>query len=74
MAKTPTTGRRLNAWLAHRNRTMRETARRTGITVQMISLVAADERDISVAKLNRICRSLDCSLAEFFGPLPERAA
>lgn len=52
---------------------MRETARRSGITVQTISLVAADERDISVSKLLRICKVLDCTLVEFFGPLPGAA-
>lgn len=55
---------------------MRETARRSGVTVQMISLVVAGERDITINKLALVCGVLGCSLVEFFGPLPgrERAA
>jgi transcriptional regulator with XRE-family HTH domain len=76
MARTPTTGSRLSAWLTHRNLTMRAAARQSGVSVQTISTVAAGESDITIAKLVRICRVLDCSLVEFFGPLPgrERAA
>jgi transcriptional regulator with XRE-family HTH domain len=54
---------------------MRETARRSGVSVQTISMVASDESDIAVGKLALVChKALDCSLHQFFGPLPERAA
>lgn len=72
MARTPTTGSRLSAWLAHRNLSMRAAAKRSGVSVQTISTVAADESDITIAKLSRVCKVLDCSLVEFFGPLPSR--
>lgn len=76
MAKNLTTADRLTAWLAHRKLSMREAARRSGVTVQTVSMVAAGESDISIGKLNLICtEALDCSLHTFFGPLPkERAA
>lgn len=72
MARTPTTGSRLSAWLTHRNLTMRAAARRSGVSVQTISTVIADESDITIGKLSRICKVLDCSLIEFLGPLPSR--
>lgn len=76
MAKTISTSIRLAAWIAHKKLSMREVARRSGVTVQTVSMVVAGESDISTGKLNLICtEALDCSLAEFFGPLPkERAA
>jgi transcriptional regulator with XRE-family HTH domain len=52
---------------------MREASRRSGVSVQTVSLVAAGESDISIGKLNLICtEALDCSLYTFFGPLPSR--
>lgn len=51
---------------------MREASRRSGVSVQTISLVASDESDISIGKLALICEALECSLVEFLGPLPSR--
>lgn len=66
----------MRAWLDHRNMSARTASRLSGVTTAMICYVIAGQRDITIAKLDRVCsKALKCSLAEFFGPLPkERAA
>lgn len=74
--KKTDTGRRMKAWLAHKGISAREAARRSGVTHATICYLLTGERDTTVATLNTLCKhALDCSLAEFFGPLPkERVA
>lgn len=67
--------RRMRAWRAHRGLSHTQTAEPVGWTRQAIGQIERGKSDITVAKLNIICRkAFKCSLAEFFGPLPERAA
>lgn len=74
--KEPDTGQRMRAWLHHAGITAREAARRSGVTHATICYILLGERDTTIATLHTLCsKALDCTLAEFFGPLPkERAA
>lgn len=71
MAKEPDTATRMRAWLAASEQSARSAARKSGVTHAQIAYVALGERDITVGKLDLVCRrAFGCSLAQFFGPLP----
>lgn len=56
--------------------TLDELSEESRVTKAMIAYVENGERDIGIAKLNRICKALHCTLDQFFERMPgrERAA
>jgi DNA-binding NtrC family response regulator len=49
------------------NLTLKETARRTGLSVSLLSQIERAESSASVSSLYKLARAFDCQLTEFFG-------
>ena len=66
---------RFAAWRAARGLTLQEVASVIGVSRQAISYVEAGTNDLSVGKLDTICRdAFGIDLPTFFGPLPDEGA
>lgn len=67
--------RRMVAWRIHRDLTLDEIGAAAGMTKQAVHNVEQGTADMTVRKLNSVCRrALKIDLATFFGPLPKGRA
>lgn len=62
-----TIGRNIRVARKDRNLTLKQMARRTGLSVSLLSQIERAESSASVSSLYKLARALDCSLTEFFG-------
>lgn len=65
-------GRRLRARRKDNGMTLDQLSDESRVTKAMIAYVENGERDIGIAKLNRICKALRCTLDQFFERMPSR--
>jgi two-component system, OmpR family, response regulator len=62
-----TIGQNIRAARKERSLTLKQMARRTGLSVSLLSQIERAESSASVSSLYKLARALDCSLTEFFG-------
>ena len=62
-----TIGENLRARRKECDLTLKQTARRTGLSVSLLSQIERAESSASVSSLYKLARAFDCSLTEFFG-------
>ncbi len=75
MQSGPGLPQRLAAWRAAKDLTQQQVGATVGLTRQSIQYVEAGTMDLSVGKLETICRkAFKIDLLTFFGPLPKRDA
>lgn len=71
MAKDIEVGERLAAWREHCGISQTDAGAAAGMSKQSVSFIENGAHDITVGKLNLICkRAFGTTLHEFFGPLP----
>ena len=62
-----TIGENLRARRKECNLTLKQTSRRTGLSVSLLSQIERAESSASVSSLYKLARAFDCRLTEFFG-------
>ncbi len=62
-----TIGQNIRSARKERSLTLKQMARRTGLSVSLLSQIERAESSASVSSLYKLARALDCSLTEFFG-------
>lgn len=62
-----TIGQNIRAARKEQGLTLKQMARRTGLSVSLLSQIERAESSASVSSLFKLARALDCSLTEFFG-------
>ncbi len=62
-----TIGQNIRTARKERSLTLKQMARRTGLSVSLLSQIERAESSASVSSLYKLARALDCSLTEFFG-------
>jgi DNA-binding NtrC family response regulator len=62
-----TIGRNIREARKNKNLTLKETARRTGLSVSLLSQIERAESSASVSSLFKLANALDCTITDFFG-------
>jgi len=62
-----TIGRNLRERRKEQELTLKQTARRTGLSISLLSQIERAESSASVSSLYKLARALDCSLTDLFG-------
>jgi DNA-binding response OmpR family regulator len=62
-----TIGRNIRDARKNKNLTLKETARRTGLSVSLLSQIERAESSASVSSLFKLANALDCTITDFFG-------
>lgn len=71
MATDPELPDRMVAWRIHAGLTQEKIGKHAGLTKQAVSYIETGTRDITVGRLNLICRkALKITIGEFFTTMP----